>query len=75
MKAWMFVAGLLCMAACSGDDAACETGAFQCGEGEILEECVDEAWTVSDDCAAEGLECHAEMGHCMDGGMTGMSDM
>jgi hypothetical protein len=52
-------------AGCGTEETTCETGAFQCGEGEMLEECVDGAWAESEDCAADGLICHAEMGHCM----------
>ncbi|MCB9797701.1 MAG: hypothetical protein H6741_33845 [Alphaproteobacteria bacterium] len=48
------------------DSSECEVGAYQCTEGEILEECTDEGWTVAEDCTESGLMCHAEMGHCMD---------
>ena len=60
---WLF--GVL-LFGCGEDTAsteACEEGAASC-DGDVLVECVDgvEAET---DCAAEGLTCHAEMGHCM----------
>jgi hypothetical protein len=65
---------LFALGCSGGGEEACETGAFQCGDGEILEECVDGAWTESEDCAADGLICHAEMGHCMAAGTdTGMT--
>ncbi len=48
---------------------------FACGEQEVtyvcaeevLQECAANGENCIDyeDCAADGLECHAEMGHCM----------
>ena len=40
---------------------------YTCTEAEILQECDrnSENCTDVEDCAAEGLMCHAEMGHCM----------
>lgn len=57
---------LLLLAACGSTDGPCTNGALQCSaDGALLEECVDGAWVESDDCAAQGLECDAGMGHCM----------
>ena len=40
---------------------------YTCTEAEILQECDSKGENCTDveDCAAEGLMCHAEMGHCM----------
>ena len=70
---YTLVLGLL--AACAGEeeeDLACTEGDVQCN-GDILEECDGEGWTTAQDCAAEGMVCHEEMGHCMD--MDDGSDM
>lgn len=60
------------------DDAACETeGAYQC-DGTMLQICdVDLAWQDDTECGEMGMECHAEMGHCMDmdGEDSGMMEM
>jgi hypothetical protein len=58
-------------AACSGDPedtstGTCEIGTMQCTDAEVLQECGDDGWTDLEDCAAQGMVCHAEMGHCMD---------
>ncbi len=60
----------LCALACGdkdGDSAgACESGDFQCTDDEVLLKCDDDgAWVDEADCAADGMECHADMGHCM----------
>jgi len=48
--------------ACSEEDAV-----FQCTEDDILQECDSngENCEAVEDCAEQGLMCHAEMGHCM----------
>ena len=46
--------------------AECTTGEFQCTDAEVLQECIGSTWTDTEDCAALGLMCHAEMGHCME---------
>ena len=40
---------------------------YTCTEAEVLQECDGNGENCTDveDCAAEGLMCHAEMGHCM----------
>ncbi len=56
----------LAATACTGDDGHehCTEGEYICS-GDILQVCVDDAFVDEEDCAAEGLTCHAEMGHCM----------
>jgi len=44
---------------------ACTTDAVQCADGDVLQICVDGAWEDTEDCAEQGMVCHAEMGHCM----------
>lgn len=60
----------LSLLACGDKDddtgAACTAGAYQCTEEEVLQECQEGAWTDSEDCAELGMQCHAEMGHCME---------
>ena len=70
---------VLCvLAACAGEsegeDPACTEGDVQCN-GDILEECDGEGWATVQDCAAEGMVCMEDMGHCMDMDMGGGSDM
>lgn len=61
---------ILTVAACGGGEEACEDeGALRCTDYEVLEECTADGWVEADDCAAQGMMCHEEMGHCMD--MTG----
>lgn len=57
----------LSLAACGDKDGACETeGTYQC-DGTMLQICsADLAWQDDTECADVGMECHAEMGHCMD---------
>ena len=54
---------------CGDSDEAgndCEVDAYQCGDEEMLQQCdPDAGWVDVEDCAAQGLMCHAEMGHCM----------
>ena len=40
---------------------------YVCAEEEVLQECDENGENCIDyqDCAADELECHAEMGHCM----------
>ena len=40
---------------------------YACTEAEVLQECDTNGENCVDveDCAADGLMCHAEMGHCM----------
>ena len=44
-----------------------EDTTYQCTDAEVLQECDAEGKNCTDkeDCAEEGLMCHAEMGHCM----------
>lgn len=65
----MFVFAM--MLACGDKDAECVDAEVQCN-GDLLEECVDGVWTESEDCAADGLVCHEEMGHCMQASDSGM---
>jgi len=50
------------------DSQGCESGDLRC-DGDVLEECDASAWTELQDCAADGLQCHEDMGgappHCM----------
>jgi hypothetical protein len=64
MAVWMTAT----WAACTGgeEEAACEAEAVQC-DGDVLQECADGVWADVEDCAAEGLTCHEEHGHCMEG--------
>ncbi len=70
----LFTAALLLLpltVACGDKDddtgaAECAADQYQCADAEILQECVDGAWSDAEDCAALGLMCHAEMGHCME---------
>jgi hypothetical protein len=54
-----------------GDEEGCTEGEVYC-DGDLLIECIDGA-EVESDCAADGMMCHEEMGHCME--MTGEGDM
>ena len=40
---------------------------YTCTESEVLQECdgLGENCVDIEDCMADGLMCHAEMGHCM----------
>ena len=40
---------------------------YSCTDAEVLQECDSNGESCVDveDCAADGLMCHAEMGHCM----------
>ena len=60
---------LFFLAACGDKDGACESeGAYQC-DGTMLQVCsADLVWQDDTECADVGMECHAEMGHCMDMG-------
>jgi len=60
---------LLPTAACGDKAGACDTeGAVQC-DGSVLQVCsADLSWEDDMDCADMGMECHADMGHCMDMG-------
>ena len=61
------LAALAALTACSGGEPACEDlGALRCTDYEVLEECSEDGWIEADDCAAQGLMCHEEMGHCME---------
>ena len=42
----------------------CDDGAQQC-DGDVVQYCVEGLWEDTQDCAADGLMCHAELGHCM----------
>lgn len=44
-----------------------EDTTYTCTEAEVLQECDADGENCVDveDCAADGLMCHAEMGHCM----------
>ncbi|MCP4918700.1 MAG: hypothetical protein GY913_17485 [Proteobacteria bacterium] len=55
---------LFAMTLACGDKDECTESEYSC-DGTILNECVDGVWTESEDCADDGLMCHAEMGHCM----------
>jgi len=65
----MLAVGLtLGVAACDGGGdeettEGCEEGSVSC-DGDFLVECVD-GEEVETDCAADGMMCHEEMGHCM----------
>jgi hypothetical protein len=49
---------------CNGNDS-CETeGELRC-DGDVLQECVDGKFEDDEDCAANDMICHIEMGHCM----------
>jgi hypothetical protein len=64
------------LTACSGgeeEQEQCETvGELRCADAEVLEECGDLGWKVSEDCAADGMICHEERGHCMEMADSGM---
>jgi len=66
----LFIALLGTLAACDGgggeETTPCEEGSVSC-DGDFLVECVD-GEELETDCAADGMECHEEMGHCMDMG-------
>ena len=67
-RVYLSCLALLILAACGDKDAACDDGARAC-DGDILQECVDQAWEETD-CSAEGMICH-DMGddsHCMTDG-------
>lgn len=56
---------LLLLAACGGKEA-CEDDSYACTEDGMLQHCHEGAWEDHEDCAAQGLVCDAEMGHCME---------
>lgn len=68
----------LALTSCGDKAGSCETeGEFQC-DGTMLQICdADLAWADDTECADVGMECHAEMGHCMDmgGDDSGMVEM
>ena len=51
-------------AGCASDSSDCAENTFEC-DGDVLMECTAEGLVESMDCAAEGMMCHEEMGHCM----------
>ncbi|MBX2796064.1 MAG: hypothetical protein KTR31_00305 [Myxococcales bacterium] len=53
----------LVLAACSGEGEACTDNEFSC-DGQLLMQCVDGALVEHADCAVDGGECDAAMGHC-----------
>ncbi len=60
------LAAAAALSGCGDKDPSCTDGSVRCGD-DVLEECVDGTWEVSEDCAAEGMICH-DMGddsHCM----------
>ena len=65
MRAWAilfvlpFVGG-----GCSGGDDCPTEGEMRC-DGDTLQECVDGRFEDDQDCAADGMMCMADMGHCM----------
>ena len=61
-RALFILPALLFVVACG--DKECEEEAYQC-DGDILQVCSDGAWEDDEDCGAQDLMCHAEMGHCM----------
>ncbi len=69
------IPALFLLVACGGDSSSgdCVEDEFAC-DGTVLQQCVDGVLTDIEDCAVEGGECMAEMGHChMDSTMdTGM---
>ena len=63
MKTITWTLTLACLiAAC--DNTECTEGELRC-TGDVLETCTQDGWVESQDCAAEGMMCHEEMGHCM----------
>jgi hypothetical protein len=66
-KTWMLVTMLAGLGAGCGDKAASceEEAAHQC-DGDVLQVCSDGTWEDEQDCAADGMMCHAEGGHCME---------
>jgi hypothetical protein len=71
MKRFLTLLPLLALSltACGDKDGGCETeGEYQC-DGTMLQICdADLAWADDTECSDVGMECHAEMGHCMDMG-------
>ena len=65
---------VISLSACGDKDGGGECGAegeYQC-DGTMLQICdADLAWADDTDCSEMGMECHAEMGHCMDVDMGG----
>jgi hypothetical protein len=49
---------------CEGGEDCTTEGEFRC-DGDVLQECVDGSFEDNEDCADDGMMCHAEMGHCM----------
>ena len=70
MRLLAFALPALFLAAC-GTSGACEEEAFSC-DGTVLYQCLDGVEVEQEDCADVGMECHAEMGHCMDMSDSGM---
>lgn len=56
---------------CSEDELT-----YECTEEDVLQECdSDGVCTDVEDCAADGMMCNADHGHCMSMDDTSMSDM
>ena len=71
---WLAISLTACLLVVSGcgdkaeSEDDCVVDAYQCSDEEILQQCdAEEGWVDAEDCAAQGLMCHAEMGHCMAG--------
>lgn len=63
----LLIIGLL--AACGDKDdtgTGCTPDAYQCTDADVLQQCsAGSTWEDVEDCGSQGLECHADMGHCM----------
>jgi hypothetical protein len=49
---------------CGGNDSCTTEGELRC-DGDVLQECVGGEFVDDQDCGADGMICHIEMGHCM----------
>ena len=58
------ICGAILWTGCAAESSDCAENTFQC-DGDVLMECTADGLVESMDCAAEGMMCHEEMGHCM----------
>ncbi len=58
------ISSLVPLAGCGNGEEECVDEEYSCN-GDMLMLCVEGVLEEEEDCAAQEMMCHAEMGHCM----------